>query len=89
MLVFTDLPFEEDGKTIMIPPVMNPIGWMEKCDYIVQLSDVEAGSLTIQEALKLGKPIIVTKLDILNEFGINESNAKILEMDMSNLDIEE
>ena len=88
MLIFTDYPFEEeDDRVIFIPPVMNPIGWMEKCDWILNPSDTEAGSITLQEALKLGKPLIVTKLPILDEFGINESNAKILEFDMSNLDV--
>jgi hypothetical protein len=90
MLIFTDLPFEEDDKrVIFLEPTMNPSGWMEKCDYICQLSDTEAGCLTMQEALKMKKPIIITKLPILEEFGVNESNAKILEFDMSNLDIED
>ena len=70
-------------------PTLNNIGWMKKCDYILNPSDTEAGSYTLQESLKLGKPLIVTKLDILEEFGINESNSKILEMDMSNLDIDD
>lgn len=90
MLIFTDLPFEyDDDRVIFIPPTLNPSGWMMKCDYICQLSDTEAGSLTIQEALKLSKPLIITKLPILEEFGINESNAKTLEFDMSNLDIDD
>ena len=62
---------------------------MSICDYIFQGSDTEAGCLTIQEALKIGKPVIITKLPILEEFGINESNAKILDFDMSNLDVED
>ena len=89
MLVFTDLPFEESEHVKMIKPEMNPTGWMQICDYIVQLSDTEAGSLTIQEALKLGKPLIVTELPMLKEFGIDKTNAKILKFDMSNLDIED
>ena len=89
MLVFTDLPFEETEHVKMIKPEMNPTGWMQICDYIVQLSDTEAGSLTLQEALKLGKPLIVTELPMLKEFGIDKTNAKILKFDMSNLDIED
>ena len=90
MLIFTDLPFETNSKNVrFIEPVMNPSGWMEICDYICQLSDTEAGCYTMQEALKIGKPLIVTKLPILEEFGINETNAKILDFDMSNLDIED
>lgn len=90
MLIFTDLPFDEsDKRVIFFKPVMNPSGWMSICDYICQLSDTEAGSLTMQEALKMGKPVISTRLPILEEFGINESNAKIIDFDMSNLDIED
>lgn len=90
MLIFTDLPFEcEDKRVIFIKPELCPFGWMSICDYICQLSDTEAGCLTAQEALKLDKPLLITKLPILNEFGINESNAKIYEFDMSNLDIDD
>lgn len=90
MFIFTDLPFYcEDERVIFIEPVMNPEGWMSKCDYIVQLSDTEAGSLTMQESLKLGIPLITTPLPILEEFGINETNSKIIDFDMSNLDIED
>lgn len=90
MLIFTDLPYEiNDNRVIFLEPVMNPIGWMSICDYVCQLSDTEAGSYTIQESLKLGKPIIVTKLPILEEFNITDKEAKIINFDMSNLDIED
>ena len=90
MLIFTDLPFEcKDSRVVFIDPVANITGWVSICDYIVQLSDTEAACLTMQEALKLKKPLIVTKLEPLEEFGINESNSKILEMDLSNLDIDD
>lgn len=90
MLIFTDLPFEyPDSRVVFMKPTLNNIGWMKKCDYILNPSDTEAGSYTLQESLKLGIPLIVTKLDILDEFNINDSNAKILEMDMSNLDIDD
>lgn len=90
MLIFTDLPFEyPDNRVIFLEPTLNNIGWMQKCDYILNPSDTEAGSLTLQESLKLGIPLIVTRLPILEEFGINESNAKILDFDMSNLDIDD
>ena len=90
MLIFTDLPFNyPDSRVVFMKPTLNNLWWMKKCDYILNPSDTEAGSYTLQESLKLGKPLIVTKLDILEEFGINESNSKILEMDMSNLDIDD
>lgn len=90
MLIFTDLPFDyPDSRVIFMKPTLNNIGWMQKCDYILNPSDKEAGSYTLQESLKLGIPLIVTKLGILDEFGINESNSKILDMDMGNLDIDD
>lgn len=90
MPIFTDFPFDVDDKrVIMMNPVMNDTEWMRKCDYIANLSDTEAGSITMQKALKMGIPLITTKLPILDEFKIDNTNAKILEMDMSNLDIED
>ena len=90
MLIFTDLPFDySDSRVVFMKPTLNNIGWMKKCDYILNPSDKEAGSYTLQESLKLGIPLIVTKLGILEEFGINKSNSKILDMDMSNLDIDD
>lgn len=90
LLVFTDLPFEhDDSRVVFIKPELNPFGWMSICDYICQLSDTEAGCITAQESLKLGIPLLITKLPILEEFGINESNAKIIDFDMSNLDIDD
>ena len=90
MLIFTDLPFDySDSRVVFMKPTLNNIGWMKKCDYILNPSDKEAGSYTLQESLKLGIPLIVTKLGLLDEFGINESNSKILDMDMGNLDIDD
>jgi glycosyltransferase involved in cell wall biosynthesis len=90
MLIFTDIPFEyNDSRVVFMKPTLNNIEWMKKCDYILNPSDTEAGSYTLQEALKIGKPLIVTRLPILKEFGINESNAKIIDFDMSNLDIDD
>ena len=90
MLFFTDLPFEEkDSRVVFIEPVTNPIGYMRICDYIALLSDTEACPYNVLEALKIKKPLIITKLPILEEMGVNETNAKILEFDMSNLDIDD
>ena len=90
MIIFSDFKLDiNDNRIIQFEPIMNTSGWMSKCDYVCQLSDTEAGCLTIQEALKMGKSIIVTKLPLLKELKIDESNAKILEFDMSNLDIDD
>lgn len=90
MLFFTDLPFEEDDpRVIFFEPVLNPIEWMKRCDYIALLSDTEACPYNVLESLKINKPMLITRLDVLDEMGVNETNAKILDFDMSNLDIED
>lgn len=90
MFIFTDFPFEEEDKRVIFyEPVMNPSGYMKICDYIALLSDTEACPYNVLESMEMGKPMIITKLPILEEMGVNKTNAKILEFDMSNLDIED
>lgn len=86
--VFTDFPFEcEYEEVIFMKPRLNVAAYIDDADYLVQLSDTEAYCYSIQEALLLNTPIIVTKLPILKELNIDEKNAHILEFDMSNLDV--
>lgn len=61
--------------------------WYELADYVVQLSDTEACSYTIAEALFRNIPIISTPLPYLNEIGVEDGkNAYIMEFDCSNID---
>ena len=61
--------------------------WYELADYIVQLSDTEACSYAIAEALFRNKPVIVTPLPYLEEIGVEDGkNAYIMEFDCSNID---
>lgn len=88
LLLFSDFKIDiKDDRIIQFEPVMNPHPWMSICTYICQLSDTEAACLTMQEALKMKIPLIITKLPILKEFKVSKTNAKILDFDMSNLDI--
>ena len=90
LLFFTDLPFEEeDSRVVFVEPVLNPIGYMRICDYIALLSDTEACPYNVLEALKIKKPLLITRLPILEEMGVNETNAKIYDFDMVNLDIDD
>lgn len=90
MFFFTDFPFEDtDPRVMFFEPILNPTGWMGICDYVALLSDTEACPYNVLEALKMGKPMIITRLNILEEMGVNETNAKILDFDMSNLDIDD
>ena len=61
--------------------------WLDQADFICQLSDTEACSYTINEALYRNKTIIVTPLPYLEEIGVKDGlNAYIMEFDCSNID---
>ena len=84
--------FTNDNNAISSPNViyMKPrldVGiWLEKADYVVQLSDTEACSYTINEALYRNIPVIVTPLPYLEEIGVKDGlNAWVLKFDCSNL----
>lgn len=84
--------FTNDNDIIGSPNVcfikerLNVYKWIQEADYLVQLSDTEACSYSINEAMAYGTKAIVTPLPYLEEIGINESNAIICNFDMSNID---
>ena len=87
-LVFTN---ETDAikspNVVFLPPKLDIGRWFEVADYIIQLSDTEACSYTIAEALFRNKPIITTPLPYLKEIGVEDGkNAYIMEFDCSNID---
>lgn len=93
-LVFTaknDRTFPEGF--VKLPPTLNIEPFIEICDYVVQLSDVEAFCYTIQEALQHKKPVISTPIDVLPEVGVkNGENAYIIPFnidEMTDSDIEQ
>ena len=84
--------FTEDRNAIDSPNVifMNPrldvYKWITQADYVVQLSDTEACSYTINESLYRNIPIIVTPLPYLTEIGYKDGiNGYTLEFDCSNV----
>lgn len=61
--------------------------WIDKADYVVLLSDSEACSYTLSEALYRNIPIITTPLPYLKEIGVKDGvNSYIMEFDCSNID---
>lgn len=57
--------------------------FMQKADYIVQLSDSEAFSYTLLEALTINKPVIVTPFTSVKDMGIQDGiNGYIVPFDM-------
>ena len=88
-LIFTDNPPEKVSKNIILmKPRYNMSDYMVQADYGVQLSDDESYCLFIQECLKLKVPVIVTDLPVYKEVGITEKEAYIIDLDMSNLDVD-
>lgn len=57
--------------------------FMQKADYVVQLSDSEAFSYTLLEALMINKPVIVTPFESTKDMGIVDGeNGYIVPFDM-------
>lgn len=57
--------------------------FMQKADYVVQLSDSEAFSYTLLEALTINKPVIVTPFESTKDMGIVDGvNGYIVPFDM-------
>lgn len=86
--IFTNDKKEINSSNVIYCKPRLDIGYfMDMADYIVQLSDTEACSYTINEALYRNKPIIVTPLPYLDEIGVKDGeNAYIMEFDTSNID---
>lgn len=70
-----------------IGEIENPYPYIKMADYVVQLSDYEAQCLVLYEALILNTPVIATNFGSAVET-LNDRNGIVLEMDMSNLDID-
>lgn len=74
-------------NVIYMKPRLDVSYWLKQADYLVQLSDTEACSYSINEALYRNIPVIVTPLPYLKEIGVeNGKNAYILEFDCSNIE---
>jgi len=60
--------------------------WLNQTDYVCLLSDSEADSYTLKEALYRNIPIITTPLPYLDEIGVKDGiNSYIVEFDCSNV----
>ena len=86
--IFTnDTDAIESPNVVYMKPRLDVGKWMEKADYVVQLSDTEACSYTINEALYRNIPVIVTPLPYLEEIGYKDGKTGYtLKFDCSNMD---
>lgn len=68
---------------VWMEPTLDIMPWIQKADYLVQLSDEEAYCYSIVESLAVGTPVIVTPLDVLKEIGvIDGENGYIIPYDI-------
>lgn len=90
LTIFSNNTLSIDSPNVVYrKPTLDIRKYIANSDYLVLLSDTEGFSYGLYESLSLGVPVIVTKLPVLNELGVNTNNGVILEFDMSNLDVEE
>ena len=89
--IFTDDTLPIDNPNIVyMKPRLDITDYISNADYLVQLSDnVEGYGYTPVEALIVGTPVIVTDNDAFREIGMNETNGFVLNLDMTNVPIQE
>ena len=87
--IFTNSNINFDIENVIIrKPKLNIINNIANADYLVQLSDTEGYCYSLVEALSVKTPVICTNMPVIAEIGINNENAYILNIDMSNIDTE-
>lgn len=83
----TDTDAIDSPNVVYMKPRLDVSKWISKADYVVQLSDSEACSYTINEALYRNVPVIVTPLPYLEEIGFKDNQTGyVLKFDCSNMD---
>ena len=81
--IFKDFP-----EVIFVGNKLNPYPYLKNADYGVILSDRESDCLFVRECRKVNIPVIVTKWRGVEEQVIDGNNGYILDMELSNLDID-
>ena len=79
--VFTDTcPYDEQvyGGVVYRHSIQNTLPYINDADYYVQLSDSEACSYSVLEALALNTKVILTPLDCYKEMRIDEEQGFII-----------
>ena len=87
--IFTNKPQKIDSPNVIFKEqVLNIDDYISNADYLVQLSDTESYCYSIVQALSYGVPVIVTKMPVLKEIKVDESNSIQLDFDMDNIPVE-
>ena len=75
-------------QLVIVPPSHHMKALIKNCDYLVQLSDTESFCYSAFEALQRNVPVILTNFPEAQSIVVDGENGYILEMDLSNLDVE-
>lgn len=68
---------------VFLQPTLDIIPWIQKSDYLVQLSDEEAFCYSLVEALEVKTAVITTPLNILDEIGVEDrKNGYVVPFDI-------
>lgn len=88
--VFTnDSGVIDNENVIYRKPRLDILPYIASADYVVQLSDHEGYSYTINESLCLGVPVIVTDMPSMRELGVEDGKTGfLLPLDMSEIPID-
>lgn len=85
---FSNRDMAGPSELIRLPQNDNIAGWVEKADYLIQLSDTEGMSYSILEAMELGTKIICTPLPMLDEIGFEEGkHGYKVPFDLADVDV--
>lgn len=87
-LIYTNTPQAPTKNMVFVKPRLDITDKIGAYDAFIQLSDNEGFCLSIVEALMNGVPVIATKLPVLEELGLNDSNSILLPFDMSEIPVD-
>lgn len=81
--IFTNEPNVKSfsPNVILRPSTRHLLSYVERADYLVQLSDTESYGYSVVEALEIGTPVVVTDLPVFKEIGITEDHGVIIPLD--------
>jgi glycosyltransferase involved in cell wall biosynthesis len=90
-LVFTnDTGGFKSPNIINVPPRLDLEPYIASADYLVQLSDSEACCYSVNEALTLGTPVIVTDIPSFREQGVEDGKTGyLLPLDMQGVNVKQ
>lgn len=84
-ICFTNANFPKPvpGNMVKAAPTLDVVPFVERADYLVQLSDGEAFCYSIVEALECKTPVICTPLSVLPELGVKDGeNGYVVPFDI-------